>query len=49
MKLQKLKQTKSPGADEISAALLKEYASALARSLSVLMQQSVNSGQVPDG
>ncbi|KAJ3659227.1 hypothetical protein Zmor_010928 [Zophobas morio] len=34
--------------DEISTAILKECASALPRPLSLLMRQSLNSGQVPD-
>ncbi|KAJ3662053.1 hypothetical protein Zmor_006420 [Zophobas morio] len=48
VKLQKLKKTKSPGPDEISAAILSEYASALASPLSLLMRQSLNSGEVPE-
>ena len=48
VKLQKLNETKSPGPDEISAAILKKCASVLARPLSLLMRQSLNSGQVPD-
>ncbi|KAJ3645915.1 hypothetical protein Zmor_023534 [Zophobas morio] len=47
-KLHKLDTTKSPGPDGISAKILKECGSSLARPLCMLMKQSFRSGRLPN-
>jgi len=46
-KLQKLNSDKSPGSDGIHSQLLKECATVLAEPLSLLFQQSFDTGTLP--
>jgi len=47
-KLQKLKTEKSPGPDSIHPLLLKECTSVVAKPLSMIFQQSYDTGTLPD-
>jgi len=47
-KLQQLKTDKSPGPDGIHPLLLRECATVLAKPLSLIFQQSYNTGILPD-